>query len=257
MVLCPEDGQDDLDATFYYGLCQTRMGDVWLGMVNIMNYVHNDMHVRLVYSRNGHTWEHLNCRRPWMEPRGPGFWDAYMNTIGSPPIRVGDEVYVFFGGAKNHHDWWFTGRREGLDVPEVHDINEVSYGIGLAKLRADGYCSLEAGPARDGILVTRPLISRGTCLKINAACAPGGSVAVEVVDHNDDVLPGFSKAECDVFTGDKIAHTVTWNGRNRIPVGSTVRAKYPEPERERFRKLRFYMRKAHLYSLALTASHGA
>jgi hypothetical protein len=255
LVLCPEDGLDDLDATFYYGLCRTRMGDGWLGLLNIMNYVHNDMHTRLVFSRDGHTWKHLNCRRPWIKPRGPGFWDAYINTIGSPPIRVGNELCVFYGGARNHHDWWFTGGYEGLEVPEARDINEVSYGIGLAKLRADGYCSLEAGPARDGIFVTRPLISTGERLVINASCSPGGSIAVDVVDHNDDVIPGLSKEECDVFAGDSIAHTVTWRGRNHIPVGSTDRAVSLQPERERIRKLRFYLRKAHLYSFTLASGH--
>jgi hypothetical protein len=251
LAVCPEDGLDELDATFY-GLCQIPMGDVRLGLLNVMNYVHNDMRVRLVLSRDGHTWKHLNCRQPWLEPRGPGFWDAYMNTATSPPIRVGDDLYAFHGGAKNHHDWHYSGEREGLDVPEARDFSQVEYCLGLAKLRFDGYCSLEAGPARDGIFVTRPLISKGNHLQINASCAAGGSIAVEVVDHNDDVIPGFSKEECDVFTGDSVAHTVTWKGRNYIPVGSTERAKSLEPERERFRKLRFYMRKAHLYSMALS-----
>ena len=171
MVLRPEDGIDGLDTTFY-GLCQVPMGDMRLGLLNIMNYVHNDMHVRLVYSRDGHTWDHLNCRRPWLEPRGPGYWDAYMNTATSVPIRVGNELYVFHGGAKNHHDWFLTGEREGLDVPEARDISEVEYCLGLAKLRADGYCSLEAGPARDGILVTRPLISTGSRLIDERLVAP-------------------------------------------------------------------------------------
>ncbi len=108
-------------------------------------------------------WEHLDSRRPWLSPRGPGHWDACMNTIPSPPIRVGDELYVFHGGARNHHDCWITGEREGLDVPEATDINEVAYGLGLAKLRADGFCSLEAGPARDGIVVTRPWRQASTC----------------------------------------------------------------------------------------------
>ena len=251
LAVCPEDGEDDLDATFY-GLAQYPMGDIRLGLLNIMNYAHNDMHVRLVYSRDGHTWHHLNARRPWLEPRGPGHWDAYMNTIPSPPVRVGDELFVFHGGSSNHHDWWITGAREGLDVPEAHDQRHVNYALGLAKLRVDGFCSLEAGPARDGILVTRPIISPGEHLVINAACLEGGSIAVEAVDHNDEVIPGFSKEQCDVFTGDGLRHVVTWQGRDRVPVGSTERAKYPQPERERLRSFRFFLRKAHLYSMQLT-----
>jgi len=165
---------------------------------------------------------------------------------------VGDELFVFHGGSSNHHDWWITGAREGLDVPEAHDQRHVNYALGLAKLRVDGFCSLEAGPARDGILVTRPIISPGEHLVINAACLEGGSIAVEAVDHNDEVIPGFSKEQCDVFTGDGLRHVVTWQGRDRVPVGSTERAKYPQPERERLRSFRFFLRKAHLYSMQLT-----
>jgi hypothetical protein len=251
MILHAEDGLDDLDSTFY-GLCQVPMGDVRVGLLNVFNYVHNDMHVRLAYTRDGHTWEHLNSRRPWLEPTGPDRWDAYMVTIPSPPIRVADELFVFYGGAKNHHDWWITGEREGLPVPEATDLSQVAYALGLAKLRADGFCSLEAGPVRNGIFVTRPVISPGEHLVINASCGSGGSIAVEVVDHNDEVVGGLGKEDCDVFSGDSVNHVVTWQGSNRVPVGSTHRAKYPEPERGRLRSLRFFMRNAHLYSFALT-----
>ena len=124
----------------------------------------------------------------------------------------------------------------------------MEYCLGLAKLRVDGFCSLEAGPARDGIFVTRPLISTGEHLVINAACGAGGSIAVEVVDHNDDVIPGFSKEQCDVFTDDNVAHVVTWKGRDTYSRRLTECAKYPEPERKRIRKLRFFMRKDRIFT---------
>jgi len=249
-VLEIQDGVDDLDECFY-GLCQFPMGGVKIGFLNIYYYVPNTMCVRLVYSRNGKTWEHLNKRQPFLQPEGEGTWDAYMVTIPSPPIEVGDELYVYHGGSRNHHDWWITGAREGLDVPEATDLDEVEYALGLAKLRLDGFASLDAGPARPGILITRTLISDGTALVVNARCLSGGSIAAEIVDVNDEVVEGFSRGECDVFTGDDVRHTFSWGGRSEIPVGSTARADYPEPERERFRKIRFYMEKAELYSFAI------
>lgn len=249
-VLTPEDGLDDLDECFY-GLCQFPIGSVTLGFLNIYHYVANTMCVRLVYSRNGKTWEHLNKRQPFLAPGGEGAWDAYMVTIPSKPIEVGDELYVFHGGSRNHHDWWITGAREGLDVPEATDMGQVEYALGLAKLRLDGFVSLDAEPVRRGILITRPLISDGNRLVVNARCRNGGSIAAEIVDIQDEVLPGFSRQECDVFRGDEVRHTFSWKGRTEIPVGSTVRAQYPGPERERFRKIRFYMENTELYSFAL------
>jgi hypothetical protein len=249
-VLTPEDGEDDLDETFY-GLCQYPAGGATIGFLNTFHYTSNTMNVRLVHSRDGKNWRHLNKRRPFLAPSGVDAWDACMVTVPSKPIVRGDELWVYHGGARNHHDWYFAGRREGLDAPEVHDPDAVGYCLGLAKLRRDGFASLDAGPVRRGIVVTRPLISPGTRLVVNARCASGGSIAAEVVNAHDQVVPGFARADCDVFTGDAVSHTFTWRGRASIPVESTDRAPYPHAENGRLRKIRFYMDKAELYSFAI------
>ncbi len=250
-ALIPDEDEAKLDECFY-GLAQYPMGDVTLGFLNIYNYVSNTMRVRLVYSRNGKTWHHLNRGQAFIEPGGEGVWDAYMVTVPSPPVPVGEELWVYHGGSCNHHDWWITGAREGLPVPEAHDISQVNYALGLAKMRLDGFVSLSANEVRPGIFVTRPVISPGQHLVINARCGTGGSIAAEVVDINDQVIPGFSREECDVFTGDKVSHIVSWKGGRQIPVLSAERAEYPKPEIERFRKVRFYMSNADLYSFQLT-----
>jgi hypothetical protein len=171
-----------------------------------------------------------------------------MVTIPSKPIEVGEHLYVFHGGSRNHHDWWITGAREGLNVPEATDLNKVEYSLGLAKLRLDGFASLDAGPARRGIIITRPLITDGVSLIINARCRGSGSIVAEILDVHDAVLRGFSRQECDEFAGDSVRHTMSWKGNTAIPVGSTVRADYPKAEVERFRKVRFYLSDAELYS---------
>ena len=249
-VLVPEDGLDDLDETFY-GLCQYQAGPITLGFLNTYSYVPNTMNVRLVYSRNGKSWLHLNKRQPFISPGGEGHWDAYMVTIPSKPVEVGNEIYVYYGGSRNHHDWWITGAREGLDVPEATDISKVNYSLGLAKLRLDGFVSLDAGPARRGILITRPVISGGRQLVVNARCRVNGSIAAEMVNIRDEVIPGFSVRDCDVFNGDSTCHTFSWKGQTQLPAVTQERAEYPKAELERFRKVRFYMDKAELYSFAL------
>ena len=250
-ILTPEDGRDGLDETFY-GLCQYAVGSVTLGFLNTMSYVPNTMNVRLVYSRDGKNWHHLNKRQPLLAPSGKETWDQYMVTIPSKPIEVGDELWIYHGGANNHHDWWCTGAREGVKAPEATDISKVNYGLGLAKLRLDGFASLDAGYARQGILITRPLISDGTKLQVNARCRHEGSIAAEIVDVNDKVVPGFGRKDCDAFAGDSICHTFSWRGETDIPVFATERAMYPEAERERFRKIRFFMENAEIYAFSLT-----
>ena len=249
-AVVPEDGEDDLDETFY-GLVQFPVGNLTMGMLNSYHYTPNTMRVRLMYSRNGKVWQHLNKRQPFLAPGGDGEWDAYMVTIPTKPIEVDDELFLFHGGSRNHHDWWITGAREGLAVPEATDITKVNYSLGLAKLRLDGFCSLDAGPARRGIFITRPLISDGTKLVVNARCHPGGSIAAEVVNVKDEVFPGYSRQDCDVFTGDSTKHVFSWKGKEELPSAAKDRADYPKAEIARFRKIRFYMEKCELYALTL------
>ena len=131
------------------------------------------------------------------------------------------------------------GLADKIDHPDVRDPLGGTWGLGLATLRRDGFAGLFANRHREGIVVTRPLISLGTKLVINAKCAPGGSVRVEVADRLDEVVEPCSKDRSDPFTGDSVRHTVTWGGYPRIPVGS---------EAPNFRKLRFFLRDAELFS---------
>jgi predicted GH43/DUF377 family glycosyl hydrolase len=106
-ILTPEDGEDGLDETFY-GFCQFPLGSVMMGFLPILDYVSNEMVARLVYSRDGRNWHHLNKRQPFLLPTGEGHWDAHMVTLSHGPIEVGDELFIYYGGAINHHDWWIT-----------------------------------------------------------------------------------------------------------------------------------------------------
>jgi hypothetical protein len=121
----------------------------------------------------------------------------------------------------------------------------------LAKLRLDGFVSLDAQSPRSGILVTRPVISEGMKLVINARCHDGGSIAAEVVNMRDEVFPGYSRQECDVFRSDEVRHLFSWKGKSALPPVPTQDPPYPKPEFERFRKFRFYMDKVELYSLTI------
>jgi len=210
------------------------------------------MVARLVYSRDGKSWHHLNKRRPFLLPTGEGHWDAHMVTLSHGPIEVDDQLFIYYGGAINHHDWWITGDREKLQVPEVLDRRNVNYAMGLAKLRLDGFVSLDAKTPRRGILITRPLISQGTQVTINARCRDGGSIAAEVVNLRDEVFPGYSRQECDVFRGENVRHVISWKGKTELPPVSKYKAYYPNPEFERYRKFRFYMDNVELYSMTVS-----
>lgn len=233
------DDIDNLDES-YYAMCQTRVGDTLIGFVNLFRECENRMHNRLAYSYDGKNWEWANQRQPWMSPGMSGNeWDRVMVYNGCPPIAVGDEDWVYYGGAKNHHDWFMTGRLEGIDHPEAKDMSNVAYHLGLAKFRRDGYVSLTTSPHREGIMVTRPCFMEGNRLVVNAKVAKGGRLEVEVRDSDANVVQGYSRDDFDTFAGDAVNHVCTWNGK-------------PDAEFRGYHKLVFYMRKAELYSFQST-----
>lgn len=238
-ILQPDE-LDNLDES-YYSMCQTRVGDTLIGFVCLFRECENTMHVRLAYSYDGKNWEWANQRQTWLtsSQMSGNQWDSVMTYLGSPPVPVGDEDWIFYAGAKNHHDWFMTGHLEGLNHPEAKDMTNIGYHLGLAKMRRDGYCSLSTSPHREGILVTRPFFPEGNRIVINAKVEPGGYIDVEARDRNCDPLPGYGRADFDTFTGDSVNHVCTWKGKANA-------------EFHGYHKLVFYMRKAELYSFQST-----
>ncbi len=236
-ILTPDALEDNLDDS-YYGMVQTKIGDIYVGFLNVLQEVSNTLDVRLLYSRDGYDWHFMNQRQPWLTTTVDS-WDQCMVNISNAPIPVEDELYVFYGGADCHHDWWMMGEYENLDLPEVNNRELVQYAIGLARMRLDGFVSVDAKAVREGILVTRALITNGRTLELNAACGPKGYVEVEVTDADDNILDGFSRSDCDAFTGDRVKTTITWKGKTEIPQLDSLR-------------LRFFMRDASLYSFRVS-----
>ena len=80
---------------------------------------------------------------------------------------------------------------------------------------------------------------------MNAACGPNGCIKVEVADQFGNSLPGNQLADCDVFTGDSVCHEMTWQGDPTALVpGGDYDARI-------YRRLRFVMRNAELYSFRM------
>ncbi len=235
-IVVPDDELDNLD-DYFYGMKQYNLDGMWIGFLDVFHNTDNTMDVQLVYSRDGRNFRRVQPGRPWLPHGEPGSWDQYMvNTYGGP-VQVGDELYVYHGGAKNHHDWWIVGAQEGLEVPEATDMDEVGYCLGLARMKTDRFISLGANAVRQGILVTRPFASPGGELVINAQCNPGGYVQAEVAGGNGEVIDGFEKDNCLPFTGDAIDHQVIWQNKRVLPEG--------------WLKVHFYISDAQLYTFQL------
>jgi hypothetical protein len=209
------------------------------GTLGVFQGTDNTMHVRLIYSRDGTDFRPTDGGRPFIAPRGEGHWDRYMVTQVSPPIRIGDQWYFYHGGARNHHDYWYAGKQH-LDHDEARDpAGNMRYCLGVATLRYEGMSSIDAVRPRLGRLITRPMMTDGRTVRINARCRNGGSIKVAVLDSEHNVLPGRGFEDCVPFTGDAISHTVRWQngddfGGERGPID--------------FRKLAFLIDEAEIFA---------
>jgi len=240
ILVAAVDDEDGLDEQFY-GMAQYKLGTIHLATVGVYRHVDNERDVQLLMSRDGIRWKQTNKRQPFLAPRGEGHYDAYMVSLVSPPIEVGDELWFYNGGAACHHDWWLWGPGEGMDHPEAKDLSLAQHGLGLVKLRKDGYAGLYANKYRQGSVTTQSMMSEGSRLIINARCGRGGSIRVEVCDQFDKIIEPCSKENCDPFTGDSVSHAVTWRGDPSIPVRT-------------WRKLRFFISEAELFSFRFSNS---
>jgi len=182
---------------------------------------------KLVSSRDLRSWTRVGDRSHFIpiSELGTQALDTGQILAASHPIERGDELWFYYTGMDVRH-------RPGI----AKVIDEYRGGIHLAKLRRDGFVSMRA-EAAGGMIDTRPVEIAGHQLFVNATTAEGGSLSVEIVDREGrEVLPGWSRAECTVVTGDHLRAEVRWPGRDLAELaGQRVR-------------LRFHLADADLYS---------
>ena len=246
LILAPDPHFDNLDDALY-AMGTLRIGDGWLGFIQVFHMVSNTSDIQLAYSQDGRTWKRIAAGKPWLTKGPVGSWDEFQIFVPRV-IPQNDEMLVFYGGASCHHDWWMVGQQEGLDVEEAHNLGKVQEGLGMAKMRLNGFVSLGAHRVREGMLATQPIIAAGNKLVINGSCGSDGYIKVEVTDVRDVILPGRSHERCDPFTGDSTSHLVTWDGDSLIPMPSPTSAGTVYASRPEHRRFRFIMRNAELYT---------
>jgi hypothetical protein len=188
----------------------------------------------LASSRDGIRWRRPAGRRPLIEFGPPGSWDGGMIGAAKGIIPVGDELWIYYGGWREDHGTSRPHRRMETD----RTAQRRAAAVGLARLRLDGFVSLDAGEA-EGELLTRPVTCGGRSLEVNARCADGQVVAA-VLDASGGPIEGFTREDCAPFRGDRVRQTMAWRGRSELGRlrGATVR-------------VGLWARNAELYSFAI------
>ena len=184
--------------------------------------------IELTVSRDLRSWERVADREvfigvePWSETN---YATTQVSMAGHPIVR-GDEIWVYHGAMR------FRGPKEVY--PEEYGRYRSDLGaLYLAKLRLDGFVSLDAGER--GTVLSRPFDLGGGDLRVNADAA-GGELRAELVDAETmEPLPGLGESECRPLDGDCIDGRLSW-GEARLP------------ELDRPVRARFSLRDASLYA---------
>lgn len=139
--------------------------------------------IHLGFSRDGFHFSRAEDRTPFIGAgRKAGAWDrGYLHSNAALCIVMGDELWFYYTG--------FAGdaKRKGKLPAEKNGLY-ANASMGIAKLRRDGFASMESG-GKAATLVTRKIrFSEGDRLFVNVKCAPEGECAVEILDGDTRLM---------------------------------------------------------------------
>ena len=209
---------------------------------------------QLAFSRDAVAWDRTAGREPFIPAGEPGSWDE-MNVFVANPVQAGDTVYILYHGSITGNGSWFPLHKDG----KTEYVKTGSWGtvlpdgrlnlpgIGMATLRRDRWAALKP-VKKKGFVETKRMYWAGGELFVNCD-AREGSLTAELIDHKGKPVSGFTRRECDPFSGDDLNHRMSWKGKNSLPPEFIGTAQKQGTE-GRTMAIRFYLDRARLYSLS-------
>jgi len=157
-------------ATQFYGMTVDLYEGLYLGGLWVYREgTDGRIDTQLAVSQDGIHWERVADRATFL-PLGPeGAWDDGMIRPAARFITRGDLIYIFYGMVNAPH--------QGPNVANL--VRKYPGALGLAKLRRDGFVSLDADDEL-GTLVTKPVTLGTRALHLNVEVRPGGEASVLV-----------------------------------------------------------------------------
>ena len=215
--------EEDPIGTEIYTMAGFPYEGMYIGMVQMFHALRCEgtLDIQLACSRDGWNWERVADRATFLPCGDVAEWDRFNQSVAGRPVAMGDELWFYYGGR--------TGRHRPYDG---RDDGDRFGAIGLATLRRDGFCSMDAG-FDGGRLTTVPLLLPKGALHLNVK-SDFGAVGVEVLRGDSEPIPNAKSA---------IVRTDACDARVEFPEGFALSAACDRPVR-----LRFSLSNARLFS---------
>jgi hypothetical protein len=204
----------------WYGITVFPHAGLYLALGWMYDVPSGEIWIELLHSYDGIDWRRETNRKPFLPcPAG----DIRL-SMSSPPVEVGDELWIYSSTrGKNHHGRTAPDGEQGIEVHAIKRDRWVAYAAG----------------EREGELLTQPL-PRANRVALNARTSVGGSIRTAVLDAAGREINGFTLLDSDPLVGDGLAMQPTW---------SNARGAGEIPAHNRTVRLRVVLRRAELFAL--------
>jgi len=163
---------------------------------------------------------------------------------GIVPAPNGRELYMYYVGTSETHGWNRDDKNNAL-LTAAGQTPTGPTAISRVVLRRDGFVSVRS--AYNGGEFTTPLLRfTGQQLLLNVDTSASGELRVEILDPQNQPIPGYSLEDCDlVHAANEINHVVSWKGSTSV-----------DGIANRPVRLHFVMRDVDLYAFQFAARGG-
>ena len=229
--------RDDLDHrdTQYMELVPHPVPGGYLGVVSVFEPINQTQHLRLAVSRDGVNWW-FPSRRPCLDNPPLGDYGGGMIWQSKNLVEIDDRLQIYYSGMEGLHRPIIDSRLKKARTIGMDRVSDGLYGFlpfnsalcraSWSKGRYYALASAAGGPSV-ARAVTRPRDIGGRRLSINVrtlppkrSAVPGldqGCVQVELLDAAGRPIPGYTRDDCPLLSGDDQALPVRWTGGETAP----------------------------------------
>ncbi len=181
-----------------YGMSVAQFGNNYIGLLYMYKKPGDEtIDVQLAVSHDNKKWTRVAGQQTFLPLGAPGSWDDGM-IFCAPLFNHGDKTLIYYSGWDNSHN----------SKPRHSSI-------GLAELRLNGFVSLDAN--KNSATVTTCTVKHFNGPLIVNADAGNGTLKVELLDADNNIIPGYSAADCVPVTKDDITHEIRWKKYYELP----------------------------------------